>query len=133
MTERESESNTPDGDGADDSQPTPERRGNDGIVLSGGPVTNTGAIVAGEENRVTVRRTGAVRRGTRGRGLRANPLVNTGGLVSGAGHEVGIEDTGDVGAVEDFDHEGDPGGPGRAAPAGRDAGADPADTETRSP
>ncbi|WP_406287602.1 hypothetical protein [Embleya sp. NBC_00896] len=80
--------------------------GNDGISLSGGPVTNTGAIVAGGENRVTVRRTGAVR-GPRDPG-RGHPLANTGGLVSGAGQEVEIEDTGDV----------DPDGPAERAEEG---------------
>ncbi|GCD99508.1 hypothetical protein [Embleya hyalina] len=79
--------------------PEPEDEGageprNDGISLSGGPVTNTGAIVAGGDNRVTVRRTGAVR-GTRDAG-RGHPLTSTGALVSGSGHEVELEDTGDV-------------------------------------
>ncbi|MFI1579214.1 hypothetical protein [Embleya sp. NPDC020630] len=71
---------------------------NDGISLSGGPVTNTGAIVAGGDNRVTVRRTGAVR-GTRDAG-RGHPLTSTGALVSGTGHEVELEDTGDVGPAD---------------------------------
>jgi len=120
---------TPDGDG----NPEPEPRGNDGIVLSGGPVTNTGAIVAGEENRVTVRRTGSVRRAGRGGAPRANPLVNTGGLVSGAGHDVGIEETGDVDPVERFDHGGGPVRGEGAGRADRGRGDDPADPGTRHP
>jgi len=129
MSGRESEPDTPDGDG----NPGPGPRGNDGIVLSGGPVTNTGAIVAGEENRVTVRRTGSVRRTGPGRGPRANPLVSTGGLVSGAGHDVGVEDTGDVNPVEDVDHGGGPARPEGAGRADRGTGDDPADPDTRSP
>ncbi|MGW1994759.1 hypothetical protein [Embleya sp. NPDC001921] len=71
-----------------------EPRGNDGISLSGGPVTNTGAIVAGGDNRVVVRRTGSAR-GSRGTGP-GHPLTSTGALVGGTGHEVEVEDTGDV-------------------------------------
>ncbi|MGC0414948.1 hypothetical protein [Embleya sp. AB8] len=71
-----------------------ESGGNDGISLSGGPVTNTGAIVAGGDNRVTVRRTGSVR-GARATGP-GHPLTSTGALVSGSGHELEVEDTGDV-------------------------------------
>ncbi|OPC83386.1 hypothetical protein B4N89_22760 [Embleya scabrispora] len=90
-------------------EPEPEDPGadeprNDGISLSGGPVTNTGAIVAGGDNRVTVRRTGAVR-GTRDAG-RGHPLTSTGALVSGSGHELEVEDTGDV---EPADAAADPG------------------------
>ncbi|MYS81729.1 hypothetical protein [Embleya scabrispora] len=71
-----------------------EPRGNDGISLSGGPVTNTGAIVAGGDNRVTVRRTGAAR-AARG-AAPGHPLTSTGALVGGSGHEVDVEDTGDI-------------------------------------
>jgi hypothetical protein len=64
-----------------------------GINLAGGPVTNTGAIVTGSGNRVTVRRSGITRPAVDdGRG---HPLVNTGGLVSGDRHDVEIEDSGD--------------------------------------
>jgi hypothetical protein len=87
--------------------------GGDGINLSGGPVTNTGAIVAGEENRVRVRRTGSARRG-RG-GAPGHPLVNTGGLVGGAGHDVGITDTGDVDPV-DPESGGEPDADGESIP-----------------
>ncbi|WP_439674700.1 hypothetical protein [Embleya sp. MST-111070] len=80
--------------GPEPEDPDADEPRNDGISLSGGPVTNTGAIVAGGDNRVTVRRTGAVR-GTRDAG-RGHPLTSTGALVSGSGHEVELEDTGDV-------------------------------------
>jgi len=66
---------------------------NHGINLAGGPVTNTGAIVTGSGNEVTVRRSGItapIRDGGRG-----HPLVNTGALVSGSRHKVEIEDSGD--------------------------------------
>ncbi|MFI1381418.1 hypothetical protein [Embleya sp. NPDC020886] len=75
---------------ADESEP----RGNDGISLSGGPVSNTGAIVAGGDNQVTVRRTGAAR-AVRG-SASGHPLTSTGALVGGSGHRVEVEDTGDV-------------------------------------
>lgn len=85
-----------------------EPRGNDGISLSGGPVTNTGAIVAGGDNRVAVRRTGSAR-GSRGTGP-GHPLTSTGALVGGTGHEVEVEDTGDV----------DPAAPEPAGEAGQE-------------
>ncbi|MFF7243724.1 hypothetical protein ACFZBU_07490 [Embleya sp. NPDC008237] len=77
-------------DEPDESEP----RGNDGISLSGGPVSNTGAIVAGGDNKVSVRRTGTAR-APRSAGP-GHPLTSTGALVGGSGHEVDVEDTGDV-------------------------------------
>ncbi|MYV96983.1 hypothetical protein [Streptomyces sp. SID3343] len=84
---------------------------NAGINLAGGPVTNTGAIVTGSGNRVTVRRSG-IAEPARDNG-RGHPLVNTGGLVSGERHEVEIEDSGDPRGHE-------PRAPGAAGPVPSD-------------